>query len=84
MSIPTGSTGNITLYAKWEGIRIEGLFDRGYTGSAITFDTIKVYSGTNEIQLGADYTISYQNNVNAAGTNAQKAPTVVVNAKRKL
>ncbi len=81
VSIPTGSTGNITLYAKWEGIRIEGLFDRGYTGSAITFDTIKVYSGTNEIQLGADYTISYQNNINAAGTNAQKAPTVVVNAK---
>lgn len=86
--IPSGSTGNFTLYAKWisdrTGLRIEPIGDQPYTGKALT-PTVKVYDGETLLTLGTDYTVSYKNNTNAylqnAGMDARKMPTVTVKGK---
>ena len=82
-SIEKGSMGNITLYAKWEGIWAEckDYKTTTYTGTAITFDQITVYSGLEPLRPGLDYTISYKNNVNVADETAKKPPTMIVTGK---
>lgn len=81
-SIEKGSMGDITLYAKWEGIWAAWEDEhKTYTGSAVTFDQITVYSGLEPLRPGLDYTVSYSNNVNAADENAKKVPTVTVAGK---
>ena len=81
-SIEKGSTGNLTLYAKWEGIWADwGNYSQTYTGNAVTFEQMAVYSGLEPLRRGLDYTISYKNNVYAADENAKKAPTVIVTGK---
>ncbi len=82
-SIEKGSIGDITLYAKWEGIWAawEDCEQKTYTGNAVTFDQITVYSGLEPLRPGLDYTISYSNNVNAAEESAKKPPTVIVAGK---
>lgn len=53
-----------------------------YTGSAITFGSnIAVFVGTDALWENRDYTVSYANNVNVAGTNAAKAPAVTITGK---
>jgi surface protein len=60
-----------------------------YTGNKITFnDKISVYCGTSKLIENRDYAISYSNNLNAAGVNAENpkthkriAPTVVIKGK---
>lgn len=85
--IPRGSTGNITLYAKWssarKGLRIEPdpIDAQTYTGKAIQ-PKVEVYDGDTLLTLGTDYTIKYKNNTKAADTtDLKKAPTVTVTGK---
>lgn len=81
-AIEKGSMGDITIYAKWEGIWAAWENEqKTYTGSAITFDQITVYSGLEPLRPGLDYTVSYRNNTNAADENAKKPPTVIVTGK---
>lgn len=85
--IPKGSTGDITLYAKWsssrKGLRIEPdpIANQTYTGKAIQ-PNVQVYDGDTLLTLGTDYTIKYKNNTKAADTtDLKKAPTVTVTGK---
>lgn len=85
--IPTGSTGNITLYAKWisarTGLRIEPIADQPYTGKAI-LPEVKVYDGEKLLTPGTDYTVKYKNNTKAnmqPEADSRKAPTVTVTGK---
>lgn len=83
--IPKGSTGDITLYAKWssagKGLRIDAIEDQYYTGKAIQ-PKVQVYDGDILLIQGTDYTIKYKNNTNAADTTVpNKAPTVTVTGK---
>ena len=51
-----------------------------YNGSAITFDgEINVFKGTERLLEGRDYTVSYKNNIAAAGHNGAKAPSIIIN-----
>lgn len=59
-----------------EEIRLIGISDAHYTGSAITFD-IRAYKGNKLLKEGVDYSIKYSNNKNAcADISAYGAPTV--------
>ena len=58
------STSDNTTESTYEGIRIEGLEDKVYTGSPIA-QKVKVYSGNQLLIENADYTVSYKNNRNA-------------------
>lgn len=85
--IPTGSTGHITLYAKWisaiTGLHIDPIADQPYTGKAI-LPEIKVYDGEKLLSAGIDYTIKYKNNTKAnmqPEADSGKAPTVMVTGK---
>lgn len=85
--IPTGSTGSITLYAKWisarTGLRIEPIADQPYTGKAI-LPEVKVYDGETLLTPGIDYTVKYKNNTKAntqPEADIGKAPTVTVTGK---
>jgi len=81
-AIEKGSMGDITIYAKWEGIWAAWENEqKTYTGSAITFDQITVYSGLEPLRPGLDYNVNYRNNTNAADENAKKPPTVIVTGK---
>ncbi len=54
---------------------VEGLTDRVYTGSKITFDNLEVYSSEYLLEQNKDYTLTYINNVNV-GT-----ATIIVKGK---
>ena len=51
-----------------------------YTGIAVT-PSVNVFYNNKELTAGIDYTISYQNNIKAATSDAQKAPAVIVKGK---
>lgn len=85
--IPAGSSGDITLYAKWisakTGLRIEAIADKPYTGKAIKPE-VAVYDGETLLTLGKDYTVTYKNNTNAnmqPEADVRKVPTVTVSGK---
>ena len=84
--ISTGSTGNITLYAKWisaKGLHIEPIVGQAYTGKAVK-PAVKVYDGDTLLTLGTDYTISYKNNTKACmmpWADPKKVPTVTIKGK---
>lgn len=86
--IAKGSSGDITLYAKWTSaktgqLRIEPIPDQPYTGKAIKPE-VAVYDGETPLKLGTDYTVSYKNNTKAytkPWADQKKAPTVTVKGK---
>ena len=51
-----------------------------YTGIAVT-PSVNVFYNNKKLTAGIDYTISYQNNIKAATSDAKKAPTVIVKGK---
>ncbi len=59
-----------------EGLWATGIEDRAYTGSAITFEGIRVYYGKKLLKEGTDYTIKYSGNVKASTTKAKGTVTV--------
>lgn len=70
---------------KSEEIRVVGVHDAAYTGSAITFD-LRVYKGNMLLKDGTDYSVAYKNNKNAftdeySETTASKMPKVIVKGK---
>lgn len=87
--ITKGSTGDITLYAKWfepGGLWMEDIAPQTYTGSAVKPQDILVYDTDVLLKEGVDYTVSYKNNVKAYGsaagiTDEKKAPVVIVKGK---
>lgn len=87
--IAKGSTGDLTLYAKWfepGGLWMEDITPQTYTGSAICPQDILVYDAAVLLTEGVDYTISYKNNVKAHGsaagiTDEKTAPVVIVKGK---
>lgn len=95
--IPSGSTGDRTLYAKWTNsktfsLKWEGLdFDEdlrvSYTGKALK-PSFEVYYGDKKLEYKKDYTYTFKNNTNAyeleesdEGFVASKAPTLVITGK---
>ncbi len=93
--IEGGSTGNLTLYAKWVDIRglwirVEGanqdnvVPNQQYTGKAIK-PSVEVYYGDKLLKKDTDYTISYQNNKKANRHQTQKEleakPAIVITGK---
>lgn len=86
--IAKGSSGDITLYAKWISaktgqLRIEPIADQPYTGKALKPDVL-VYDGETQLIPGTDYTVSYKNNTKANTKpwgDLKKAPTVTVKGK---
>lgn len=85
--IENGSTGDITLYAKWRderGLWMEEIAPQSFTGGKVQPTELKVYDGASLLQSGKDYTISYKNNVNANDLSSEdltNAPAVVVTGK---
>lgn len=87
--ITKGSTGDLTLYAKWfepGGLWMEDIAPQTYTGSAVKPQGILVYDAAVLLTEGVDYTISYKNNVKAHGsaagvTDEKTAPVVIVKGK---
>ncbi|MBQ2258007.1 MAG: InlB B-repeat-containing protein, partial [Lachnospiraceae bacterium] len=90
--IEKGSTGNLKLYARWRkalGLYMTDVADQVYTGKAIQPTDFTVYDGDAELRKGIDYTVSYQNNVNANTTDyatteeaqADKAPCIIIKGK---
>lgn len=88
--ITKGSTGDLTLYAKWftpAGLWMTDIALQTYTGSAIEPDDFIVYDAVTPLTAGVDYTVSYKNNVKAyeydarQETSARLAPTIVVKGK---
>jgi len=86
-----------TLYAGWkysgspsqggmpdkdipEGLWIAGIQEYTYTGKAIKPE-VQVYFKNTKLNVGQDYTISFKNNIKAAGMNDKKAPTVTIKGK---
>ncbi len=51
-----------------------------YTGIAVT-PSVNVFYNNKKLTAGIDYTISYQNNIKAATSDAKKAPAVIVKGK---
>ena len=83
-SIPKGSVGDLTIYARWKfisSIRVEDVPDQIYTGQAVTVDNIKVYNGDDVLVSGEDYVVSYRNNIQVADKTSQKAPSLIITAK---
>ena len=62
------------------GLWIEPIAACTYTGIAVT-PSVNVFYNNKKLTTGIDYTISYQNNIKAATSDAQKAPTVIVKGK---
>lgn len=91
--IPKGSTGDVTLYAKWFTpgglwIKLTGSgLDGTYTGSALRPEGFQVYDTDILLTEGVDYTVDYKNNVKAHlydasdKGQADNAPAVVVKGK---
>ncbi|MBR5578733.1 MAG: chitobiase/beta-hexosaminidase C-terminal domain-containing protein [Lachnospiraceae bacterium] len=86
-TITKGSTGNLTLYAKWSderGLWIEDIAPLAYTGKKVQPSEIKVSDGNTLLKEGVDYTVSYKNNINANDLSPEKigkAPTITIKGK---
>ena len=92
--IAKGTTGNLTLHArwknekglwlKWKGLAEDAELSTPYTGSAIKPE-FEVYVGDTLLVPGVDYTVTYKNNTNAnmLSTDAEKAkaPSVIITGK---
>ena len=92
--IAKGTTGNLTLYArwknekglwlKWKGLAEDAELSTLYTGTAIKPE-FEVYVGNTLLVPGVDYTVAYKNNTNAnmLSTDAEKAkaPSVIITGK---
>lgn len=92
--IAKGTTGNLTLHArwknekglwlKWKGLAEDAELSTPYTGSAIKPE-FEVYVGDTLLVPGVDYTVAYKNNTNAnmLSTDAEKAkaPSVIITGK---
>lgn len=92
--ITKGTTGNLTLHArwkiekglwlKWKGLAEDAELSTPYTGTAIKPE-FEVYVGNTLLVPGVDYTAAYKNNINAnmLSTDAQKAkaPSVIITGK---
>ena len=63
-----------------EGLWVEPIAVCTYTGIAVT-PSVNVFYNGKKLTAGIDYTLLYQNNINAATSDAQKAPTVIVKGK---
>lgn len=61
-------------------ITIDPISDQTYTGIAIT-PAVTVKDGGVTLSEGTDYTVSYENNINAASRNAANAPAVTITGK---
>lgn len=88
-TIAKGTTGNITLYARWKDerglwLQWDGVEDGEscileYTGSALK-PAFTVWYGDDELHLGTDYTVTYKNNVQVWHT--AKAEKELTDAER--
>ena len=93
--IESGSTGNLTLYAKWKDERglwfkSEGASEdnvipaQEYTGKAIK-PVIDIYYGSELLDPKRDYSITYQNNtrayLNLTQSSNNKKPTIQITGK---
>jgi len=86
--IEKGTTGNLTLYAKWRdarGLWMDKIPNQDYTRKAVKPDFV-VYYGADPLVKGTDYTVSYKNNVAATESLSEenkilKAPTVIIKGK---
>lgn len=58
-----------------EGLWLTGVEDVDYSGTAVTFDNIRVYDGRILLKNGTDYTIGYKNNKNAG--SGQTASVII-------
>ncbi len=63
-----------------EGLWIAPIAVCTYTGIAVT-PSVNVFYNDKKLTAGIDYTLLYQNNIKAASSDAQKAPTVIVKGK---
>ncbi len=54
-----------TMAVTYNGIEISGVQDMLYTGKAVTLDDLRVRLSGRDLQEGYDYTLKYENNVNA-------------------
>lgn len=52
-----------------------------YTGKAVTQPDLRVYYNNRLLKEKTDYTLTYKNNIKAAGAEATKAPQVIVTLK---
>lgn len=93
--IESGSTGDLTLYAKWKDERglwfkAEGASEdnvipvQEYTGKAIK-PVIDIYYGSELLDPKTDYSITYQNNIraylNSTQSSNNKKPTIQMTGK---
>ena len=65
----TASTNNLTVNAKVTTFAVDPIPAQEYTGGGPIAPTVTVRDGTTILTLTADYTVSYNNNINV-GTNA--------------
>jgi hypothetical protein len=63
-----------------EGLWIAPIAACTYTGIAVT-PSVNVFYNDKKLTAGIDYTLLYQNNIKAATSDTQKAPTVIVKGK---
>ncbi|MCR5672006.1 MAG: chitobiase/beta-hexosaminidase C-terminal domain-containing protein, partial [Butyrivibrio sp.] len=59
-----------------QGIWVSGFGDRAYNGTAIVFESLRVYYHKTMLTAGTDYTVKYSNNVNASTDKATAIITV--------
>lgn len=91
INIPTGSTGDLTLYASFSPdyvVECENGASYAYSGAAVK-PTVTVRYGNKVLSAGKDYKVSYANNAEAysltqadEGFDSTKAPRVTVSGKR--
>ncbi len=78
---PGTDDGEDVLYGETIGeFQIFFVRDQVYTGKTIKPDITVIY-GDKLLVAGKDYTVSYKNNINAATTDSNKAPTIIVKGK---
>ena len=75
-----GKTVEIEVFVYPDGIYIEALGSYPYTGNAVKPE-VTVYDTGIQLIRDVDYTVKYENNINAAKSTAAKAPRVVIKGK---
>ena len=86
-TIPKGSYGELTVYAKWTGVQSEdglwiaGIDSQEYTGKPVK-PSVQVYNGSTLLEEKKDYTVSYKNNIKVNEDFTSKTvPTVIISGK---
>ena len=86
-TIPEGSYGELTVYAKWTGVQSEdglwiaGIDSQEYTGKPVK-PSVQVYNGSTLLEEKKDYTVSYKNNIKVNEDFTSKTvPTVIISGK---